>query len=408
MRDQAESMHEEIELAPTALQSALRVHAIALFAVLLAAVPVLHLWRHLVLGKTTPWIPVRSQTDWPAATRAAVLDGSWMPAVERHLREVSPVVWWLRGNWNELMLGLDLPASDRVHVGRDGWLFLRSDANPDAGALAAGAAARKARFAAVRDRLRVLGCELLVSIVPDKSGVYADLRRDVGRQSKKQTLYGYLLEELRSLGIPVVDVKSAMAAMRAAEPARELYFRGDSHWQPYGALAAAQAAAVFIEGGPLAAKLSPRVPVQLGARTTFHALGDLVAMLGICTADLPWEDGRRVTVGLSLQAHSYRELRSYYAVAPDDPALAARFDGNWPAAEVVLVGTSFAKENGLPALMLALGRPVRMVQENGAAGIVPMTSLLEQLEQPGAVLPKVVVWEVVERGLFEPTWQKFR
>lgn len=392
----------------TPLQAALRVHAIALFALLLGSVPLLHLWRHLLLGKATPWVPVRSQTEWPSASVDAVLDGQWMPAVERHLREASPVVWWLRGNWNEMMLRLDQPVGDRVHVGRDGWLFLRSDANPSAAFLEAGAAARKARFAAVRDRLQALGCELVVSIVPDKSGVYADLRRDGGRQLQKQALYGRLLEELRSLQIPVVDVKSAMAAMRAAEPERELYFRGDSHWQPYGALAAGQAAAMLIEAGPLAARLSPRVAVQLGARTTFHALGDLVAMLGICTADLPWEDGRRVTVGMSLQAHAFRELRSYYSVAPADPALAPQFDGSWPAAEVVLVGTSFAKENGLPALMLALGRPVRMEQENGAAGIVPMNRLLEQLAQPGAVVPKLVVWEVVERGLFESGWEQFR
>jgi alginate O-acetyltransferase complex protein AlgJ len=406
MRDEAEPMPGADGTSATPMQSALRVHAVALFAILLGSVPLLHLWRHVVRGKSTPWVPVRSQTDWPAATPAAVLDGQWMPAVERHLREASPVVWWLRGNWNELLLRLDQPVGDRVHVGRDGWLFLRSDANPSAELLAAGAAARKWRFASVRDRLRALGCELVVSIVPDKSGIYPELRRDGGPASPKQALYAHLLDEVRSLAIPVIDVKSAMAAIRAVEPDRELYFRGDSHWQPYGALAAGQAAALLIEAGPLAARLSPRVPVQLGARTTFHALGDLVAMLGICTADLPWDDGRRVTVGLSLQAHAFRELRSYYAVAPEDPALAERFDGNWPAAEVVLVGTSFAKENGLPALMLALGRPVRMVQENGATGIVPMTRLLEQLEQPGALLPKLVVWEVVERGLFEPSWEQ--
>jgi hypothetical protein len=128
-------------------------------------------------------------------------------------------------------------------------------------------------------------------------------------------------------------------------------------------------------------------------------------MLGIGTIEAQDQHGSRGTVPLTVLAAQFRETREYYSVEPLPGAGdVARFDGTWRDAEVVLVGTSFAQENGLQALMLALGRPVRLVQESGAGSIRPMRRLFEELVEPGRPRPKIVVWEIVERGLVEGDW----
>lgn len=388
-----------IERPQTPGQWAVRWHALVLMAGLLAAVPVIHLVWHGLLGQREAMIPSRSQTPWPEPDWPAVRSGAWMAAAERHLQQASPVVFWLRAPWNELLLRCGIANSPAVQVGRDGWLFLRAD-QPSPAEFARRQPARAATFAAVQAQVAAVGAELLVSLVPNKTRVYPEFLRHA---LVPDATYGEAMAELMTAGIPVVDVAAALGAAKAAEPSRLLFFHGDTHWLPFGALVAGQAVAAAVEA-QCGSRLSPRASVQLGARTTYHALGDLVAMLGIATADLPWDDGRRVTVGLSLFAHGFRELREYYGVTSDDPAVAARLDGNAADAEVWLVGTSFSRENGLPALALALGRPVRLFGENGAASIQPMAKALAALRAPGTHRPVAVVWEIVERGLFEPAW----
>ncbi|MBL8726476.1 MAG: hypothetical protein JNK49_20705 [Planctomycetes bacterium] len=383
----------------TPLQWAVRWHAVLLVACLLGSVPVLHTVWHGLLGRREALIPTRSQTPWPEPDWADLQSGAWMGRVERHLQQASPVAFWLRAPWNELLLACGVANSPSVQVGRDGWLFLRADqGSPQS--FAQRRAARAQTFAAVRAECAAAGVELFVSLVPNKTRVHPEFLKSA---LPADATYATVLAELQAVGLPVVDVAAAMAAAKAAEPTRPLYFRGDTHWLPFGALVAGQAVAAAVEAR-CGASLGPRGAVQLGPRTTFQALGDLVAMLGLATADLPWVDGRRITVGLSLTAHSFGELREYYSVASADPALATRLDGTAADAPVWLVGTSFSRENGMPALALALGRPVRLFGENGAASIAPMAKALAALREPGAKRPGALVWEIVERGFFEPEW----
>jgi hypothetical protein len=380
-------------------QWAVRWHAVLLVALLLGSVPVVHVVWHGLLGQRDAMIPVRSQTTWPEPNGPDLQSGAWMGRVERHLQQASPVAFWLRAPWNELLLRCGVANSSAVQVGKDGWLFLRGD-QASAVEFAKRQAARTQTFAAVRAQCAAAGVELFVSLVPNKTRVHPEFLQ---RALPADATYAAVLAELQAAGLPAVDVAAAMAAAKAAEPTRPLYFRGDTHWLPFGALVAGQAVAAAVEAR-CGAGLGPRGAVQLGPRTTFQALGDLVAMLGLATADLPWVDGRRITVGLSLTAHSFGELREYYSVASADPALATRLDGNASDAPVWLVGTSFSRENGMPALSLALGRPVRLFGENGAASIAPMAKALAALREPGAKHPVALVWEIVERGFFEPPW----
>lgn len=393
----------------TPAQWAVRWHGIAIAALLFGSVPVLHVVWHLLLGRSAPIIETRSQTPLPAVSLEALRSGEWMPSAERHLREASPIAFWLRATWNEQLYRLGLLQAPTVHVGSDGWLYLRSDVAPDVVAFRAGAEVRKAAFAAVRDQIHAAGVELLVAIVPDKSRVHPEhLGSAVAWSAAKAPVHGDLLAELRTAGIPVVDLAAALAATRAADPEHPLFFRADSHWLPRGALVAAQAVAGAIDGGAVGGRLGPRVATRLGAAVSWRGPGDLVAMLGIATAEGPPFAGRRVVLPLSLLAHSFAEVRDYHTAEPVDPALAARFAGDDPAAMVWLSGTSFAHHNFHHALQLALGRPVRLFQADGADGIAPMRALLRELASARPTRPAVVVWEIVERGFVEGAWYSAR
>lgn len=392
--------------AQTPAQWAVRWHGLVAAALLTASVPVLHLAWHVVGGQPEPLLVTRSQVPAPPVRWAKLADGSWMLAAERYLREASPVVWWLRGSWNELLLRAGVSQCESVHVGQAEWLFLRAEVEADDVRFRAGAEVRRQAFTTVRDRVRAAGAELLVLVVPDKSRIYPEFAYPGGVVSPaKADHYATLLGELRDCGIAAADAATALQAARAANPTELFYYRTDTHWRPLGALAAAQAVAAVVEGGPLAARLSPRHALQLGAHSGRPGLGDLAASLGIGTIEVEAGGGKRHAAALSLTAQRFVEPFDSYSVAPVDPQERLVLDGKDPAASILLVGTSYTDANGLQALMLALGRSIRVVQENGATSLVPMQRALRELADPAKPRPQLVVWEIVERGFLEDGWR---
>ena len=85
----------DVTPAQTPAQWAVRWHGLVVVALLLASVPVVHLFWHGLLGRDEPLLRTRSQLPAPVATVDNVFDGRWMLTKERQLREDSPVVWWL-------------------------------------------------------------------------------------------------------------------------------------------------------------------------------------------------------------------------------------------------------------------------------------------------------------------------
>lgn len=385
----------------TSAQWAVRWHGVVLAALLCASVPVLHLVWHGLLGRSEPPYRSRALAASPAPTRENVLDGSWMLAKERELRELSPVAWHLRSSWNELLFRAGIVRSTQVRVGRDGWFFLAPTVAPDRATFERRIDVRRRFFTTVRDRVRAAGGELFVWLVPDKARVYPEFVFAGGElPAGKQPVYGEVLAELQALGIATADVASALAAARAADPATELYYRRDTHWRPLGALAAARAAAVAIEGGPLGARLSPRRGVELHGKETIELLGDLSALLGLATVEVP-DPGGTHAAPLSLLTLGLTEPREYYGIALREGGPPQQLSGEVDA-EILVAGTSFSEENGWKALSLALGRPVRAVLERGAGGVEPARAVLRELDR--GARPALVIWEIVERGLYEAEW----
>jgi len=394
------------ERPQTSAQWAVRWHGVVVAAALLLSVPLFHVGWHGVLGRDEPWLLTRSQVPLPVPDRASVLDGSWMPRCERHLREVSPTVWRLRGEWNELLLRCGLVQGDRVALGRDGWLLTAATLRDPSTQFARDAGARRRLFAALRDAVRAAGAELVVSLVPDKARVHPEHAFADGRlPAGKAPILGAVVQELRELGITAVDATVAIAAARgpAAAP---MYFERDTHWRPEAALAAAVGLAAVIEALPIAARLQPRRRAELGARSSSRALGDHVGLLGLLTCEMPRADGSAFTQPLSPLTLGMLEQFDRFAVTLSDAAGNVGALTEDPAAEVLLLGTSFSVVNGAAALAFALARPVRAVLEPGASGLPALRAAAAELRQ--GTRARVVVWEIVERGLFEADWAAAR
>ena len=390
---------------PTPAQWAVRWHGLVVCAALLGAVPLVHGVWHGLLGQHEPLVRTRSQMAAPVPTAAAVLHErpSWMDRKERQLREDSAVVWWLRSSWNEARYRLGIPQSGTVHFGRDEWFFIAGSVAPDRATFVRRQPQRRRFFAEVRDRVRAAGASLFVVVLPDKARVYADRCYDDGVMPPgKRDNYADLLADLAAVGVPTADVAGAMAAARAAQPEVELYYRRDTHWRPQGALVYGRTVAAAIEQH-FGSRLPPKVPMALAGVTSVRLVGDLPANMGIGTVELPEPVVGWRTAPMSFLSERLAEQREYYGLEARLPSGAVAMDGKAPDAPVLLVGASFALENGIQALSLFLQRPVRGHLERGESGMQPLRDALRELQ--AGTTAKVVVWELIERGFFDPAWE---
>lgn len=387
-------------------QWAVRWFVVLSVALLCVSVPLLHLYWHVLLANDEPMIRTRAQRAAPEATADAILDGQWMLDKQRQLQEDSPVTWSLRGNWNELRYLAGVPQSRVVHFGRDEWFFIRTSIRPNNAGFARATAARRRFLAGVRDVVEAAGAELMVVVIPDKARVYPDKAFADGElPPNKRDNYTRILAELGELGIATVDLATPLVAARRAltsdEPVDQLFYARDTHWRPPGALVGGQVVAAAIEARYLPL-IGERLATRLSGPTMVRAVGDLTAQLGILSIVQSDEHTGQRTVAMSLLSDRLAEQRQYYGVELVRDGRAVAMFGDDPDAAILLIGTSFSEENGMNALSLALGRPVRGQIIRGAQGMKPLEAALAELR--GGTRAKVVVWEMVERGWFEGAW----
>lgn len=170
------------------------------------------------------------------------------------------------------------PVAD-VTLGSGGWLYLTPHYD--------GAAQRVRRnhefapiVAAIERRLRyleALGIDYLLVIVPEKHTIYPEhLPKTAGAPKHDSLLLDSVLAHLPAdVRAHVLDLR---APLLAAKPARQVYWRTDSHWNLSGAWLGYQAihAALRRDGGapPGVAAMPPEI-------VTGNLSGDLATMIGL-------------------------------------------------------------------------------------------------------------------------------
>lgn len=340
---------------------------------LLRVLPGVFLLLTLLAGLT---LSLRAHKIWARPEGMSIRAGSWQLAFgnryDLHLPLRDPGIEL----WGDLdyLLGDGRPG---VQIGSGGWLYTDEEfrtAPRDDEVIAA----KLDYVAQVRARLAVQGTRLLVALVPAKARVYPE---HLGRKripAIKSDDYQGFRAGLEALGVTVPDL---LAAMQAEKPQGDLFLHADTHWTPLGARVAARA---------IADTVSRRFPGLVqgdGSFLTVQAapqsyFGDLLAYVRLGTLQQSWGPPRDLLVTES--------TRRVSPARPDSP-------------QVLLIGTSYsanASWNFQGALESGLGTDLRNASEEGKGPVVPLKAYLDSL--PGALPPKLLIWELPERFLDSP------
>ncbi len=262
-------------------------------------------------------------------------------------------------------------------VGQDGWLFSVEEtrALPSEGQLAG----IVSTVSEIREKLRTVGTDLVVVPLPAKVDIYRDLAPTPIFGQELEDLFAQFTDELANRGIGAVD---ARAALRNPDAAAPVFFPTDTHWTPRGAtlVAEAVAASSLIEPGVLRFVRSEEPAKTL--------TGDLIRFV--------------TTNGFALRVGLPPETVVPVVQTPID--VLGNIFGT-ASADIILVGTSYSANADwgfADALMLALGRDVISLAEEGLGPLQPMQHYLDS-ELFRDAPPAVVIWEIPIRYLTDAT-----
>ncbi|MGQ0734629.1 MAG: alginate O-acetyltransferase AlgX-related protein [Acidobacteriota bacterium] len=357
--------------------------------------------------ESSPW------TRLVAANRA-VLSG--LSRFESGLEDASAVAGLLRPPAQALLSGWLGAGNERAYIGRDGWLFFRSDVDyvTGRGFLESRQIARRIAGASEYDSppqpdprpairrfardLSARGITLILMPTPVKPSVHPDRlssRTLEGNAPAQNASYGGFVDEIRRDGILVFDPAPALMSARDASGAAQ-YLLTDTHWRPDAMQRVAGALAAFITAEvplpPVAAagyRVEPREAQQQG---------DIAAML-----DLPASQTR----------YRPERVRLDFVLGPDgEPWRPSR------SADVLLLGDSFTNIYSLATmgwgeaaglaehLSLALQRPVDRIVQNDEGAVATRRLLARDVTGSNDRLTgkRVVVWQFAVRELSSGDW----
>jgi alginate O-acetyltransferase complex protein AlgJ len=262
-------------------------------------------------------------------------------------------------------------------IGQDGWLFPLWDATSrfDQQQLRTTAQVMNEAIAA----LKAKGTEVVVAMVPSKARTYRQhLPGDVRLPADIDKRYPAALAEMRRPGTLVPDLDTLFRNLVRTEPARQLYFRTDTHWLPIGAEVAAVEIAQQM-------KASLRLPPGSRPGTSFSSVVTRANPVGDLVRFLPEADRAKYPA----ERYQVREVAAAggaAALVEDD------------SADVVVVGNSFVQPRfGFQALLSnQLGRSVGLAWRPNNYGAY--FTLLDYVKSPAfrQQRPKVIVWTHLE------------
>jgi hypothetical protein len=346
-------------------------------------------WAFLLGGLRPKPIENRPLVAFPQLTIEGLVDGSAFRRVDAFLADNIAVRSYAVRIRGEVILLSGGTGNPQVLRGRDGWLFTRVELEPSCrypvatvtGALDRAAAA----FAAAGRTFRFV-------TVPDKHTIYPDeLGPNPFPPPCTELQRGTFRAAFARLGPVAVDGWSGLLAARAADPARPLYYRADTHWTQLGALAVIKPlvqsldpalwrdADVIVEG---TTNRSVDLAIQVGVRR-IETIPRIVIRPGTVT---------KTDVVVPVEVHNARTV--FTTVASGRPTLPGRtliiYDSFF-GIDVQLVSPFFANATWLhvgdlqnhPELASLLGPFDTIVLERVERGLygVDLAALLEPLER---------------------------
>ncbi|MFT4074395.1 MAG: hypothetical protein QM647_02610 [Asticcacaulis sp.] len=318
--------------------------------------------------------------ETPKADAQVLADGKWASQFTAAFDKQLAIRDGAINAWTAFSYGLFREGRDGVLPGRDGWLFSREEY--DAPRLSSGVTATIRQAADARQALESRGIHLLVVIVPAKARIYGEATGRYAWPDSLHPVYDDLILGLGRAGVPVVDLRPTLLAVKSHEPA---YFHTDTHWTPAGAQAAAGAIAqaVRAHGGFSTPPEADRLQVSTQAPKAMA--GDLLNFIPLG----PWFEKigpapDRLAEPVFTRSDS----------GDDEGGLLG--DAATPA---LLVGTSYSADERwgfANDLEQDLGVGLVNAAEKGEGPFLPMQKLLT-----GGTLdearPEWVIWEIPER-----------
>jgi alginate O-acetyltransferase complex protein AlgJ len=131
---------------------------------------------------------------------------------------------------------LDTSSSDKVIVGRDGWLFMNEEKSENPGREVSQEEQCRlwaAEFRRRRDWLAGRGIEYIVVLTPEKHSIYPEYLPEIHRHAHGPSAAEMLAEALRSdAEMNVVVLRKVLWSGKGSSPR---YFHTDTHWNDEGA-----------------------------------------------------------------------------------------------------------------------------------------------------------------------------
>jgi alginate O-acetyltransferase complex protein AlgJ len=332
---------------------------------------------------------------------------------ERALENRSLLGRTLRRPAQRIMVGWLGTGNERVYVGREGWLFYRSDVESITGrgfldsaqlqrrvegasewTAAPQPDPRPAIFQLHRD-LQARGIQLIVMPTPLKPGVHPEMLVPGAASGEvlQNRSYRAFVTDLTRAGILVFDPAESLASARAASPQ---YLKTDTHWLPETMEGVAELLAAFIDSHVRLPGVSPAHETDYRIeRVEVRNLGDTTRMLDLPDND-PLFPPEAVWVRRILHADGslWRSSR---------------------AADVLLLGDSFSNIYSLQSmgwgssagfaeqLSYVLQRPVDRLIQNDQAAFA--TRAMLQRDPDRLAGKRVVVYQFAARELTSGDWK---
>lgn len=339
-------------------------------AVALIAVTLLGGWQFVGALRTPGGLSYPK--TWPDFVEGRMTDGL-AKAIDKALPARESMIAIANGVRYRITRGAD----DQVRVGTDGWLYLTDEVKYEPRA-ADNMALRVGTVAKAAEALKAQGVQLLVAVVPDKVRM-VPAHMVGGMPAYNASRYEETLTAFKAKGVPVVDLRRALATPASGEPQ---YYHTDTHWNQPGAQASAQTIAGVVKA--MALGLDETTFATQTKGPVAPRPGDLLRMMGL--------------------EHAPNFLRP----APDEEAPVETRQtsadaggggllGDTAAVPVVLTGTSYSLRGNFHGyLQQALSAKVLNTGKDGGGFIQGMADYLAD-DAFKTAKPKLIIWELPER-----------